>query len=122
MIFSWSHFLDVAKFLKEEGNNRRIPTEAAYRCSISRAYYAAFGSALNYAKDNGSYIPENNADDHWKIRNYYRSHEKKEISRKLERLHQWRKYSDYDEPVYNLEANLNESLKTADEIINSLIT
>lgn len=120
MIFCWSQFLDVAKFLKEEANNGIIPKEAAYRCSISRAYYAAFGYALNYAKDNGSYIPENNADDHWKIRKYYLSHGKKEISRKLERLHQWRKFSDYDEPVYNLEINLNESLKTADEIISSL--
>ncbi|UUX92969.1 hypothetical protein [Methanoplanus endosymbiosus] len=94
--------------------------EAAYRCSISRAYYAAFGYSLSHAKDTMGYAPRNTGADHKLIREFYQSQGKPDIKRKLLRLHQWRKDADYIEPVYNLESNLKSSLKVADEIIKSL--
>ncbi|MBP2134510.1 uncharacterized protein (UPF0332 family) [Methanomicrobium sp. W14] len=121
MIFCWSQFLDVAKFLKAQAENGALPLEeAAYRCSISRAYYAAFGYSLTYAKDCMGYIPENTGEEHHLIREFYKSSGKSEIKRKLSRLHQWRKEADYNETVYNLESNMKGSLKEADEIIRSL--
>jgi uncharacterized protein (UPF0332 family) len=120
MMFCWSQFLDVAKYLKAQAESDALPLEAAYRCSISRAYYAAFGYSLRHAKDTMRYIPKNSGADHILIREFYQSQGKTDIKRKLQRLHQWRKDADYIEPVYNLESNLKSSLKVADEIIKSL--
>lgn len=42
MIFSWSRFVEIAEYLKKQGDANQIPQEAAYRCSVSRAYYGAY--------------------------------------------------------------------------------
>ena len=120
IVFCWSQFLDVAKFLKEKGDDNILPCEAAYRCSISRAYYAAFGYSMNYAKDNLGYYPEHTGDDHRNIRDFYRSKGKNDISRRLDRLHQRRKNCDYDEPVYSLDLTIQDSFNEANYIIESL--
>jgi len=123
MIFSWSQFVEIAEHLKEQGDDNRIPQEAAYRCSVSRAYYGAYRHAQNYAKDTWGYVPETDGTDHWRLRKWFNTKNMGEISRDMSRLHQWRKECDYNEPFQNL-PNLSmcvkNSISTARDIIDTL--
>jgi hypothetical protein len=123
MYFSWSQFVEIAEHLKEQGDANRVPQEAAYRCSVSRAYYGAYRHALNYAKDTGGYIPNNNGTDHAKVRFWYKDKKETEIYRRLNRLHQWRIDCDYNEPFQEI-ANLSQcacsSITEAQAIIAAL--
>ncbi len=47
MIFEWSEYLELARDLTKNFPNR----QAALRCAISRAYYAAHCTARNYLRD-----------------------------------------------------------------------
>jgi hypothetical protein len=47
MNFEWSEYLDLARDLTRNFPNR----QAALRCAISRAYYAAHCTARNYLRD-----------------------------------------------------------------------
>ena len=123
MIFSWSQFVEIAEYLKEQGDNNQIPQEAAYRCSVSRAYYGAYRHAQNYAKDESSYMPETNGTDHVRLREWFEDKNMTPISRHLRRLHQWRKECDYNEPfqnIPNLSMCVQNSISTAYEIIDTL--
>lgn len=102
MIFSWPQFVDIAKYLKEQADAHQIPQEAAYRCSVSRAYYGAYRHAQNYAKDTWGYVPETDGTDHWRLRDRFKGENMADIARHLGRLHQWRKECDYNEPFQNM--------------------
>ncbi|EMS79196.1 hypothetical protein [Desulfotignum phosphitoxidans] len=53
MAFNWEHFLTVADYLRNNcGNITQIDREAAFRTAISRAYYAAYNTARDYAENN----------------------------------------------------------------------
>lgn len=53
MTFNWEHFLTVADYLRNNCNNiAQIDREAAFRTAISRAYYAAYNTARDYAENN----------------------------------------------------------------------
>ena len=45
-----------------------ISQEAVFRCAISRAYYAAFGHAFDYATSYLAFSPRNDVDDHGRLR------------------------------------------------------
>ncbi|WP_440950718.1 hypothetical protein [Methanosphaerula subterraneus] len=95
-IFSWEQFIDIARFLVQETKKQdsAIPDEAAYRCAISRSYYAAFRIALDYAMDTFDYCPERSGMDHTNLRNFMREHGDVQLGRiaeKLTRLRNWRK-------------------------------
>jgi hypothetical protein len=62
MSFNWIDYLTFATALV---NNPETPgpSEAALRSAISRAYYAAFRSALEFATSEG-YHPRSSGDDH----------------------------------------------------------
>lgn len=50
MSFNWGDYLSLANALLTKPNTPG-PEEAAYRSAVSRAYYAAFCIARNYARD-----------------------------------------------------------------------
>jgi uncharacterized protein (UPF0332 family) len=53
MPFNWKHFLTVADYLRTNSDNiSQIDREAAFRTAISRAYYAAYNTAKDYAENN----------------------------------------------------------------------
>jgi hypothetical protein len=62
MSFNWIDYLTFATALV---NNPETPgpSEAALRSAISRAYYATFRSALEFATSEG-YHPRSSGDDH----------------------------------------------------------
>jgi len=121
MPFEWAQFIDIAKFLFDQGQAKSIPQDAAYRSSISRAYYAAFGHAKVFATDVMDFIPTGSEDDHVGLRDYYKDNKKPEISRQLNRLRQWRNQSDYENPSYYInERQTSIAIQHAENIIQSL--
>ncbi|WP_342676902.1 hypothetical protein [Methanofollis sp. UBA420] len=123
MIFSWSQFVEIAEHLKKQGDDNLIPQEAAYRCSVSRAYYGAYRHAQNYAKDTWGYVPEIDGTDHKNLRERFKGENMADIARHLSRLHQWRKDCDYNEPfqkIVNVSSCVRDSISEAHQIINAL--
>lgn len=122
-IFSWDQFIDIARFLVQETKKRDsdIPDEAAYRCAISRSYYAAFCTALDYAKDEFDYHPEIRGNDHVQLRDFMKRRgddRSGQIAEKLTRLRNWRNESDYNAPTYVINLNIAEiAICEAQEIV-----
>ncbi len=54
MSFDWREYLDLAEALMGR-DSKPITIEAAFRCSMSRIYYAAFCHARNYAQKKQSF-------------------------------------------------------------------
>jgi len=98
MAFQWSDFLVIADSLHKSGKSAQLPPEAAYRCAISRAYYAAFCHARDYAALHLGFYPTKKAIDHETLRKHLFRHGKGTISTKLDQLREWRNDSDYDNP------------------------
>lgn len=123
MIFFWAQFVEIAEYLKDQGDANEALQEAAYRCSVSRAYYGAYRHAENYAKDTGQYIPNGIGSDHGELRTWFKGRDMGEISRRLSRLHQWRKECDYNEPllkITDLSQCVRDSIDEARKVVAAL--
>lgn len=99
MTFQWTEFLEVANYLHRQGRhqtNLSFSNEAAVRCAVSRAYYAAFHHAFDYVQFKGWYNPARTGPtDHDAVRKALKPHNPTEAAR-LRRLRVWRNNSDYD--------------------------
>lgn len=99
MSFKFTEFLEVAHHLDRQGrsqNKLSFSKEAAVRCAVSRAYYAAFHHARDYVAFKSWYNPTRRGDDHDAVRKALRDHNKKNDAARLRRLRVWRNQSDYD--------------------------
>lgn len=107
MSFDWREFLNLARLLKDEPY-AKCNKESAYRTAVSRAYYAAFCHARNYARDNQGYKPSYDDEDHKNIREHYRMVKMYTIARFLDHLRLWRNTCDYDDVITDDEGrNIN---------------
>lgn len=121
MPFAWSEFLDIARFLHTQGKGNTIPQEAAYRCAVSRAYYAAFCHSRCYAAAKLQYIPTGNDDDHKFLRSHLRTHGLRSESDYLNRLRQWRNDCDYHNPTPTAtETTVINAITQANLIVSAL--
>ena len=102
MRFDWREFLDLAYFLGGE-RDIRYSQESAYRSAVSRAYYAAFCYARNYARDNEEFTPTGSPEDHRKLREHFRRRKRVNIAACLDELRRWRNDCDYEDIVNNVE-------------------
>jgi uncharacterized protein (UPF0332 family) len=99
MHFDWTEFLTLAERLQSAPNSPG-PPEAALRSAASRAYYAAFHRALNFACKEG-FQPSFQASDHKEVQDHFSSHKpsdriRRKIARELQRLWDQRRQADYD--------------------------
>lgn len=118
MTFNWPDILFIVKFIQD--NKDRLPGKAADRTIISRSYYAAFSHVKYFARDNLSFNPDNNPQDHLLLRNFLKSRGEYRLARKLQDLRGWRNNADYDDPAYAVnENNVRMSIKYAEEIIEA---
>jgi len=121
MPFNWREFIDIAKYLHLHGNSAIIPQKAAFRCAISRAYYAAFGHTKTYVCLLMGFIAKGTEEDHRDLRFFFRKHHHQEISRNLDRLRQWRNNCDYDNPApVATDSNVTIAIQKAEEVITQL--
>lgn len=101
MSFNWADFLTLADALV---HNPSLPgpEEASLRSAISRAYYAAFCSARNFARDREKLTLEHTARDHQLVKDHFqgaRDRTRRKISLDLDRLRDNRNRADYDDSL-----------------------
>ena len=118
MGFDWREYLAVARFVSQRAED--VGEEAARRCAISRAYYAVFCHARNYARDRQKYQPTYDGRDHHGVRNHFRPQRIRRISGLLGDLKTWRELCDYQDEVENLPLLVEQALDSAREVIDLL--
>ena len=123
MSFDWGEFLQFAKGLNSDPMVPG-PQEAALRSATSRAYYAAYHSALDVAKAEGFY-PRSGGQDHYNVRKHFREHlpskDRSKISTQLDRLYDLRLKADYDDSLDRQPTSLaSHAIGIADRILNML--
>ncbi len=131
MAFDWTGYLELAKTLKSEttGQVATIEIEAKQRSAISRAYYAVYHIAVDYAKNNLGYSPQKGGPNtyHSDIRIEFKKQsgnpDHQEVGKMLARLHKARIGCDYDiNNQGNLQSLLASIVIDADKIKNILST
>lgn len=118
MPFIWTEYLDLAKSLRKRNSGQF--EEAAHRSAVSRAYYAAFCFARNYARDKENFRPAYGTDDHTLVIKHFET-KRVSLSFQLDQLRRWRNCCDYDDEVRFLPLLLNQAIEYSDEIIKELI-
>ena len=121
MPFNWREYLELARFLQGQGGST-FSQEAAFRCAVSRAYYAAFCYARNYARDNLTFPPKYGPEDHIYLKEYFRVRAMQfpGIALKLDSLRQKRNRCDYEDSINNPTALLQQALIEAKDVIEGL--
>ena len=118
MAFDWREYLNVAEFLR--GRKSDCTQEAAYRCAVSRAYYAAFCHARNYARDRLTLKPTYSHRDHELVRIHFRNCRMPNIDLKLRQLSKWRNTCDYDDTIRNISLMPAFAISEAQQVIDML--
>src|SRR3954452_9803990 len=97
MSFIWENFLSVAETLSNAGIG--VDREACLRSSVSRAYYAAFGSARSRAREKRLRTRQSAA-EHGEVSVFFAQQygdAGEEIAKLLGRLRTNRNAADYDD-------------------------
>jgi len=101
MPFNWYDFYRLSIFL-----NSPLPSivsfrEAALRTATSRAYFAAYGAATEFAKSKLGFTSSrfDPSEDHKKLREWFQGSGKDLLARKLQKLRMWRNDSDYKKVI-----------------------
>jgi hypothetical protein len=87
------------------------------RSAISRAYYAAFCHARNYARDLHGLRLSYNGDDHSLVRRHFRTRRERGVVSKLDNLREMRNVCDYEDDVPELPKWLPIALAEAQMVI-----
>lgn len=119
MAFDWADYLSLAQFLQAQ-SHPGVNQEAFSRCAVSRAYYAAFCHARNYARDRHGLILRYNGDDHSLVRRHFQSRREKGVASKLGDLKEWRNSCDYADAIKDLPAMLAKAISEAQKLIAML--
>lgn len=120
MAFDWREYLTLAQWL-QVNLPPGISQEGAQRVAIGRAYYAAFGYAIDHATNYLEFEPRNDADDHGRLRAHLKRRRRMATAEHLDRLRQWRNDCDYQSDFPgDLATVLVAALAAADYVIRSL--
>ncbi len=118
MSFDWKEYLELAKRLIGQPG-AGYSQEAAERSAVSRAYYAAFCWARNYAKANLGFRPTGGAEDHRRLREHLGQSDRSQLASHLNRLRGWRNACDYNDRVLGLSRMVNVAIRVADRVIQA---
>jgi hypothetical protein len=126
MVFNWKEYLDLAQYLQGK-IEVSYSEESAKRAAVSRAYYAAFCFARNYAQDQYGRVKSKSPKEHAELIAFYTvlatvKQDFGDIADNLDELRQWRNFCDYDDDIMqNLNDLATDALDDAQEIIDILI-
>lgn len=119
MSFDWHHYLHLAEYLRVGARDAQgeLPNiEAAQRSAVSRAYYAAFCLARDYASSELGYRLAGGA-DHRQLPQYLKDthsrYHKARLANRLSRLRDWRNKCDYESMVPALSKMVESALEMA---------
>jgi uncharacterized protein (UPF0332 family) len=125
MSFDWSDYLSLAESLSQHPEAPG-PEEAALRAAISRAYYAAYCTARNFAHSRGEITLTRTAGDHQLVIGHFKGSEdrgKKSIGLWLDRLRDNRNSADYDDTLTgNPRSQAQSSIAQARNVLTKLNT
>lgn len=119
MPFEWKEYLEIAQFLMSSSGN--FSSEAAFRCATSRAYYAAFCHACNYAIVRQGFVPSGTYEDHGNIKTHFIRNGMRNIADDLDKLRQSRNHCDYENNVFQPRLMAENAIKMAQKVLNNLI-
>lgn len=116
MAFNWGDYLTLAKQIQSTTGSLQ---EAAQRTAVSRAYYAAYGHARQYAISKLEFTsprenPHKALIDHYKAKGYL------QISIILFNLRNNRQNCDYEKTVTGLDTKTAQTIAAAETVLNSL--
>ena len=117
MSFNWQEFLSLAVHVRGNAGSG-YSEEASDRTAVSRAYYAAFCYARNYASNQQGFTSTGTARDHQLLPRCFQQHGKYMAARRLERLREWRNQCDYENAISNLNVIVTSALEYAQRVIN----
>ncbi|MEW6212218.1 MAG: hypothetical protein AB1631_28070 [Acidobacteriota bacterium] len=119
MAFDWQEYLHLAKHIRD--NCEQLPNEeAALRCAVSRAYYAAFCYACAQAEQRYGFKRTKTPQDHFGLRQQFHARGMSGLTGKLDDLRKWRNDCDYeDDADANLEMMLANAINRAEHIIKT---
>jgi hypothetical protein len=122
MPFEWRGFLALARELNEQASASSNP-ESRLRSAVSRAYFAAYCYARNYAKEYLGFDPREDADDHGRLRAHLKTKRRSGDANRLEQLRQLRNQADYlnDLPWSDPAASTVSALGVAERVFMSLV-
>lgn len=118
MPFDWRDFLNLAKELSNYPETNSLQ-EAAARSAVSRAYYAAFCWAMDYASKNLGFRQSGTAEDHAALRQLLQQSNQTKTASRLNNLRRWRNLCDYDANVSNLAPLVQNALAYAEKVVEA---
>lgn len=116
MAFDWREYLKLSKALAGQAT-ADYSVEAAQRAAVSRAYYAAFCWARNYAEKNLGFQRTGRGEDHKLLREHLKGRGRARLASHLNRLRNWRNNCDYDDDVPELHQYVKSALSIAEKAI-----
>lgn len=116
MTFDWRDYLGLARALVGQASAGPF-TEAVQRTAVSRAYYAAFCFARNYAKTRFGFKQTGGPQDHQKLRELFKQLGKPQLASRLNQLRSWRNACDYEDQVSNISDMCQSAIQVADQAI-----
>lgn len=118
MAFRWKDYLELAVVLKAQGES--LGQESCLRSATSRAYYAAYCHARNWAHENHRFDILNKPKDHKRLRDHFRGNDMEHIADKLDDMRKWRNKCDYRNDVSNPKRMAGDAIREAQDIFRSL--
>jgi hypothetical protein len=98
MSFDWTEYLELAEFLLSQAGSG-CTQEASCRGSASKAYYAAFNYARQYASTYLGFVPrtqvEDRSQDHGRLRAHFIKRRRRRVADTLHTLRDLRNQCDY---------------------------
>lgn len=116
MPFDWRDYLGLARVLVGQAHLSAF-TEAVQRTVVSRAYYAAFCTARNYAEARFGFQRTGGPEDHQHLREHFRRWGKLKLASRLNILRSWRNHCDYEDQVSNIQRYVQNAIQIADQVI-----
>ena len=117
MSFDWSNYLLLAQYLKATADNTPS-SEACYRSVVSRAYYAVYCLARNFARNVDD--KEFCANEHRALQEHFQKSPhptRRKLGNQLKKLHQHRIHADYADTLRVPPVNkASSALAQADKI------
>jgi hypothetical protein len=120
MGFDWRKYLELARFLLNYAGGD-VDREAGLRSAASRAYFAAFSHARNYAVAKLGFVAKDSPDDHGALKAHLKKGKTAKLADRLDRLRQWRNTCDYaeDAPV-GLDTVVEAAVAEAEKVFAGL--
>jgi hypothetical protein len=118
-VYDWADYLNVAKALVAA-----VAGEGAERSAISRAYYAGYGKASEYAQSKGLSLA-GKGNKHEMVWEWYRAAPGKSkihagIAQDGQRLKRWRVKADYHANFSGCTSTVSMAFSTAESILTNL--